>query len=65
MLPQETGDQLGFLTGQEERKKEEEDGRDGLQITGGEEGRTFGTFRTKAALCVLSFSSPSTNVWSK
>lgn len=62
MLPWETCDQLGCITGQEERKEEEEYGRDGLQNAGGGEGRMFGTFRMKAALCTLSFSSPSVNV---
>lgn len=63
MLPQETRDQLGCLTGQEE--EEEEGGRDVLQTAGGGEGRTFGTFRTRAAFCRLSSSSTSANVWPK
>lgn len=62
MLPQETCDQLGYITGQEERKEKEEYGRDRLQNAGGGEERMFGTFRRKAALCMLSFSSPSVNV---
>jgi len=51
---------------QEERKEEEEGGRDGPQTAAGGEGRTSGTFTMKAAaLCALNFSSPSAKVWSK
>lgn len=64
-LLQETHNQLGCLTGQEERKEEEKSGRSGLQTEGEGGRRTFGTFRMKAALCMLSFSSSSANVWSK